>query len=403
MRSTVQKVINAAVGTLRRVAPRLCWRAGYVPRIHCSTEMWASSVMAGQEICPPQAGFVRVNMPPCRTDRSTESIRCLTPDKGVDFSRFLYAPASVSSLFVAGIPSGRVFGRNGFVLDGGGSVMGDVPQVLTTGFAGEHPLSFRRLPPKIRRLDGVSATLAVFSVSNYYHWLYDALPRLAILREAGIDWDGIDQFVVTRDSHGFVQATLASFGIAPERLVAANDEEVLECDYLVVPSMPALGDRSAPDWMVGFLREMMPQHADGAGELKIFVARKPGTRRSLDNMSEIECVLAEAGFTTVFPEDLGFAGQRDLFSRARSIIGIHGAALTNIVFCQPGARVLEIFSPGYVNPCYAPLAARAGANYAYVVGEGGGGQTALQIANVGKSICLDPSKLRKLMKDFFND
>lgn len=395
------RTANATVEILRRLAPEFAWRAGYVPRIHSGMEIWAARVMAREEICPPQAGFVKVKMSPRRTDRSTEPFRCLTTDACVDVFRFLHAPASESSLFVAGIPGGKVFGRNGFVLDGSGAVIGDVPQVLTTGFVGEHPLSFRHLPQKYRRLEGVTATLAVFSVNNYYHWLYDAIPRLAILREADIDWDAIDQFVVTRDSHGFARATLASFGIAAERLVVANDEEVLDCDYLVVPSMPALGDRSAPDWMVEFLRTLLPQQADGVGELKIFVARKPGTRRSIDNMSEIEGVVAKAGFTTVFPEDLGFAGQRDLFSRAHSIIGIHGAALTNVVFCQPGARVLEIFSPGYVNPCYAPLAVRAGANYAYIIGEGGGGQTALQIANVGKSIFLDPSKLCKLLQEFF--
>ena len=114
-------------------------------------------------------------------------------------------------------------------------------------------------------------------------------------------------------------------------------------------------------------------------------------------------MVAKAGFQTVFPEDLDFEAQCALFSRVQSVIAIHGAALTNLVFCQPGVRVLEIFAPGYMNLCYAPLAARVGARYAYIFGEGDTDQALLQIGNVGKSIRLDANKLRKLLKEYFHD
>ena len=402
LKTLIRKVIQSLVTAARWVSPGVAWRLGYVSRVHHETEKWAAGVRACEEIRPQRPGFCKVHMSALRTDRSPEPLRCLPEDERTDLPYF-FPPVVSRELFVAGIPGGSIFGRNGFVLDNDGGVMADVPQVLTTGFAGEHPLSFRRLASKVRRLEGQTATLAVFSVNNYYHWLYDAIPRLAIMRAAGFDLNAIDQFVVTRDAHGFVQATLAHFGIGSEKLVVASDDEILKCEYLIVPSMPALGDRSAPDWMVNSLREMLPTEAVDRGELKIFVARKPGTRRALENLAEIEAVVAKAGFQTVFPEDLDFEAQCALFSRVQSVIAIHGAALTNLVFCQPGVRVLEIFAPGYMNLCYAPLAARVGARYAYIFGEGDTDQALLQIGNVGKSIRLDANKLRKLLKEYFHD
>ena len=52
------------------------------------------------------------------------------------------------------------------------------------------------------------------------------------------------------------------------------------------------------------------------------------------------------------------------------IVGAHGAALTNLVFCRPGTRVIELFSPRYVNPCYRDLCVAAGLSYAAVIGDG---------------------------------
>jgi capsular polysaccharide biosynthesis protein len=38
----------------------------------------------------------------------------------------------------------------------------------------------------------------------------------------------------------------------------------------------------------------------------------------------------------------------ETFARARVVVGAHGAALTNAMFCPPGAGVVEIGMPG---PC----------------------------------------------------
>jgi capsular polysaccharide biosynthesis protein len=47
-----------------------------------------------------------------------------------------------------------------------------------------------------------------------------------------------------------------------------------------------------------------------------------------------------------------------------------GAALTNLVFCRPGVRVLELFAPRYLNSCFWTIACNIpGSRYHYLVGE----------------------------------
>ena len=80
--------------------------------------------------------------------------------------------------------------------------------------------------------------------------------------------------------------------------------------------------------------------------------------------------MAAAGAARLRPLDPGALGvqeQIDLFAGAEVVVAPHGAALANLVFCPPGVRVLELFHPRYVNPCYWAIADNPGADYRYLV------------------------------------
>lgn len=48
------------------------------------------------------------------------------------------------------------------------------------------------------------------------------------------------------------------------------------------------------------------------------------------------------GFETVYAEDLSFDEQRNLFFETKILVTPHGAGLTNVLFMQPGTKVLEL-------------------------------------------------------------
>jgi capsular polysaccharide biosynthesis protein len=89
----------------------------------------------------------------------------------------------------------------------------------------------------------------------------------------------------------------------------------------------------------------------------------------LVNEDEIINVLDEFGFKWVTLESMSVIQQVALFTQAEVVIAPHGSGLTNILFCQPGTKVIELFAPNYVYPCYWYLSNLVGLDYYYVLGE----------------------------------
>jgi capsular polysaccharide biosynthesis protein len=68
---------------------------------------------------------------------------------------------------------------------------------------------------------------------------------------------------------------------------------------------------------------------------------------------------------------MSVADQVKAFAEAEIVVATHGAALANLAFTSPGARVIEIFAPDLVAPCFWALAQRVpGLRYRYLVAEG---------------------------------
>jgi capsular polysaccharide biosynthesis protein len=104
----------------------------------------------------------------------------------------------------------------------------------------------------------------------------------------------------------------------------------------------------------------------------IYVARTDSTHRRLQNEDALIGLLEPMGFRTVLPGQLSPEQQIVLFREARAVVGPHGAGMTNIAFCRPGALVYELFPRFYPNPCMNRLAQSGGLIYAADLFEGTG-------------------------------
>lgn len=87
---------------------------------------------------------------------------------------------------------------------------------------------------------------------------------------------------------------------------------------------------------VGVIQEQKP-------EKNIFISRKNTKTVRLKNEKVVRELFAENGFEIVFTEEMTFREQVECFGRARCIVAASGAALTNIIFCQPGTIIGCIF------------------------------------------------------------
>ena len=100
---------------------------------------------------------------------------------------------------------------------------------------------------------------------------------------------------------------------------------------------------------------------------KVFISRK-GTR-SLINESEVEQTLQAYGFTKYYFEDIPISEQWSVARNAKLVVGMHGAALSSLVFNPNRVKLIELFHPGYVVDMYRHAVNAVGGTWCGVSGQ----------------------------------
>ena len=73
----------------------------------------------------------------------------------------------------------------------------------------------------------------------------------------------------------------------------------------------------------------------------LYISRKSQSRYSKIDAA-IEEILIELGFFVLLPEEFTLQQQMYFFDNSKLVIGNHGAALANLVFCRKGTQVIEL-------------------------------------------------------------
>lgn len=231
----------------------------------------------------------------------------------------------------------------------------------------EHPVFLRSRLPERERVDGTLVSLATRgSHANYYHFLLDVLPRWGVIEET---MPGVrpDRFFVNRTT-GYQKQLLSLVGLDDVAVVEPAKHLAVQADRLLVPCIPN-PELMAPTWTTSWLKERLPARRTQGLPKRIYITRgsAKNTRR-LTNEDAALAALERRGFVRLDPGAVSVQDQIDHFTAAEVIVAPHGAALANLTFCSPGVRVLELFAPKYVNPCYWAIASNIpDVRYRYLV------------------------------------
>ena len=208
-----------------------------------------------------------------------------------------------------------------------------------------------------------------FSSRNLCHFLLDYMTRIELSRRAGVDL--ATTAVITESlSAPFMSAIAEVFGV--REVIACDQRLRLRVARLLVSDNCRMtfrhpAHRAAP-WALDSIRRAFAPYADGEASVRIYVSRRDAAARKVRNEDEVAALLEAAGFRTLVASELTYVEQVKLFQRATHVVGMHGAGLTNIVFCEPGTHFLEIFHPLGNNWDYPVIAAGAQLRYAALVG-----------------------------------
>lgn len=281
--------------------------------------------------------------------------------------------AEVPARYVLEVADGRVSGDFGAITTPGGLL-----DYQTSGYFGidgwrEHPVFLRPNLGRVEHVPGTVLNLATRgTVTNYYHFLYDAIGRYGVFEEA-MPGTEVDAIVVPHGA-GYQRQVLELSGIARDgvRLLQPERGVTYRADRLLVPSTPNQ-DLDAPRWVTEWLRKRLPA-TTAAGELprRLYLSRgqAPNTRRYVEE-PQLWPELEKRGFVMLDPGTVTVQEQIDIFHGAEIVVSPHGAGLTNILFGTPGLAVLEMFAATYVHLGLWTIAeAVGGYDYRYLVADG---------------------------------
>ncbi len=246
--------------------------------------------------------------------------------------------------FVLCVPHGRYYHKHPSVITPQGYQLAIVSNhsELTQD---EHVLFQELFFPRKRHFHGLGLVLSTANDHNYYHCLFQIPAKIWLLERVGIDWKGIDLFFLERSAGGFQDEILARLGIEKFRLIDLGKYPHVSCQRLM-----ALPSFWKPEpWLCRKLMEtFLPQeNMPTTGPHRLFISRSQARYRRIVEEEKLMRMLGQFGFQLVLLEGLTIAEQAQLFHQAQVVVSAHGAALANLVFCQPHTKVLELRVAGH--------------------------------------------------------
>ena len=222
--------------------------------------------------------------------------------------------------------------------------------------------SWRKIPKGIWVVDEWSA--------NYFHWMTDCLPRI---------WEGFQ-----RDPHApiLLPYSYQSLGFVTQSLVKIGAEVIFfKSNQNLQVGTLILTARTAPFPHFNLpltqkTRDLLSLKNDKEPWRKVYISRKLAPKRKAHNETAVELILEKWGYEITYAEQLDLSQQIQLMSECKILICLHGAALTNMLFLPPTAKVLELRNQNdAITQCYFNLAAALNLPYFYTLNQGDSADT----------------------------
>lgn len=157
---------------------------------------------------------------------------------------------------------------------------------------------------------------------------------------------------------------LSKLGVGRDALVDTKSRTRITADCMVLSNNQSSFGRISPS-NVSLLRQRFLPQDFVASHRKIFLLRK-STRR-VSNQDEVINLVSQYGFEIIPDTYRTVDEQIRLFREAAVIVTPHGAGLANLIWCNPGTRVIEFFNGSYHRPTFYYLSSLLGLRYGCLV------------------------------------
>lgn len=226
-------------------------------------------------------------------------------------------------------------------------------------------LTSRPLPQRLRaaqRLPGVTLNcMSDWADRVYGHCLWESVFRILLHWDLHGSFDKVDQILAPPFSQRVLRLISPDVAAAAEgKFVTAAERDLrFVCEAVRISPHPARIGSISPRQIEVLRRHV--RHRDSGGGARIFRDRTGSDGRVLRNRHEVLETVRRAGYQVV-----SLATTPNLQSvchQATHVAGVHGSDLADIVFMQPGSRVLELTPTDQVLPYFRAAGGAAGLDY----------------------------------------
>jgi len=270
-------------------------------------------------------------------------------------------PATYPEAGVFELPQGHVLGPHGWVFDRRGILF---PQFSWYG-NNVAEMTFPRSSPRWVPIKGtVLSLLSDWASGNYGHFLLDSLSRFHLFQAAGFSINDVTGVLCPGMPNPRSSGFLDKLGIPTSKRIWSDSSPGFVADLIIVPSFPGIR-RVYPQWVASFLKQAFGT-SQTCRNRRLYVTRGMGTRKVI-NEQDLQPILDRFGFEFYNPSE--HPDPPADFGEAEAIVGAHGAGLTDIVFCPPGGKIMELMPSDHVFPHYYTLAVSASLEYMCLQGK----------------------------------
>ena len=191
------------------------------------------------------------------------------------------------------------------------------------------------------------------SQNNPWHIWIDVISKFRLLEKRWSTNFTRYCFVLANHSAYFEKVCKELFPNA--KIVVMPKGATWKFKHLIVPSMSNSKDGVIVPPLAPWLRHFKGlKNLKGVTPHRKIVVLRPGAKsRKLINSDEL--LLKLKGWETVALEQMSIREQMKTFAEASHIVAAHGAGLVNLLWCQPGTKVIEIQDKNMIHKKVYPL------------------------------------------------
>ena len=194
------------------------------------------------------------------------------------------------------------------------------------------------------------------SGNNYFHFIFDIIPKIHLLIYKKKLKD-VDYFYLTNPKKWQI-VILKILGIMENKIIDSKIYNHIHADEIYAVDHPWYDKgyiqynlNKIPKWIINENRKTFLKYKPKNYNKKIFLDRSYSNYNhcQIENLETISKLVLKKNIATYRPEQLSFKNQIKLFNSSSLILGAHGAAFTNIIFCRPGTKIIEIIPSDHPN------------------------------------------------------